>query len=120
MRQQRSVMAFVPRSTIHIHYNPWRILGVKNIYSRGDERFKFGNKARKYKKLNNIDKTRIQKYLTNKKLGIESKSGKQASCADTYLTRRKTKQGNRNWCEENKLKKLIVLNYTERGKQQDL
>ena len=56
----------------------------------------------------------------NKKLGIEFKCGKQASCADTYLTRRKTKQGNRNWCEENKLKKLIVLNYTERGKQQDL
>ena len=57
---------------------------------------------------------------TNKKLGIELKSGKQAPCADTYLKRRKTKQGNRNWCEENKLKKLIVLNCTERGKQQDL
>merc|ERR1712082_279636 len=43
----------------------------------------------------------------NKKLGIEFKSGKQASCAETNLTRRKTKQGNRNCCEENKLKKLI-------------
>ena len=121
MRQQRSVMAFyVPRSTVHIHYNPWRLLGVKNNYYKGNEIIKFGNEAIKYKKLKNIDKTKIQKYLTNKKLGIEFKSGKQASCADTYLTRRKTKQGNRNWCEENKLKKLIVLNYTERGKQQDL
>ena len=119
MRQQRSVSALVPCSTVHIHYNPWTILGVKNIYFRGDELFKFGNKARKYKKLNNIDKTKIQKYLTNKKLGIELKSGKQASCADTYLTKGNTKQRNTNWCEENKLKKLIVLNYTERGKQQE-
>ena len=28
MRQQRSVTAFVPRSTVHTHCNPWRILGV--------------------------------------------------------------------------------------------
>ena len=124
MRQQRSVMALVPRSTVHTHCNPWRILGVKNIYFRGDEIFKFENQALKHNKSNNIktDKTKIQKCLikTHKKLVIEFKSGKQASCADTYLTKGKTKQGNRNWCEENKLKKLIVLNYTERGKQQEL
>ncbi len=116
MRQQRSDSVFAPRSTVHIHYNPWRILGLKNIYFGGDEIFNFGNKARKYKKLNNIDKTKIQKYLTNKKLGIEFKSGKQASCADTYLTKGNTMQRTTNWCEENKLKKLIVLNFTERGK----
>ena len=120
MRQQRSVMAFyVPRSTVHIHYNPWRLLGVKNNYYKGNEIIKFGNEAIKYKN-RNIDETKIHKYLTNKKLGIEFKSGKQALCADTYLIKRKTKQGNRNWCEDKKLKKLIVLNYTERGKQQDL
>ena len=28
MRQQRSVTALVPRSTVHTHCNPWRILGV--------------------------------------------------------------------------------------------
>ena len=67
VRQQRSVMAFhMPRSTVHIHYNPWRILGLKNINFGGDEIFKFGNEAIKYKKLKNIDKTKIQKYLTNK------------------------------------------------------
>merc|ERR1711867_245146 len=94
MRQQRSVMAFVPRSTVHIHYNPWRILGVKNIYFRGDEIFKFENKAMKHKKQNNIEtnKTKIEKYLTDRKLGIEFKSGKQASCAHTYLTKGNTKQ----------------------------
>ena len=112
----------MPRSTIHIHYNPWRLLGVKNNYYKRDKILKFEKKAMKHKKQNNIEtnKTKIEKYLTNRELGIECKSGKQAPCADTYLTRRKTKQGNRNWCEENKLKKLIVLNYTERGKQQDL
>ena len=85
-----------------------------------DEIFNFGNKARNIKKLNNIDKTKLQKYLTNTKLGIKFKSGKQASCADTYLTKGNTKQRTIDWCEENKLKKLIVLNYTERGKKQEL
>ena len=76
----------------------------------------------KRKKQNNKEtyKTKIEKYLTNRELGIEFKSGKQALCADIYLIKRKTKQGNRNWCKGKKLKKLIVLNYTERGKQQDL
>ncbi len=78
MRQQRSVTAFEPRSTIHIHYNPWRILGVKNIYFRGDEIFTLEVLVRKHKKQNNIEtnKTKIQKYLINRKLGIEFKSGK--------------------------------------------
>ena len=81
----------------------------------GNEKFNFGNKARNIKKLNNIEK-----YLTNTKQRIKFKSGKQALRADTYLTKEKTKQGNTNWCEENKLKKLIVLNYTEREKKQEL
>ena len=97
----------------------WKSLGIIKTYDKGNEIIKFGNEAIKYKN-RNIDETKIHKYLTNKKLGIEFKSGKQALCADTYLIKRKTKQGNRNWCEDKKLKKLIVLNYTERGKQQDL
>ena len=113
--QQRSVLALVPRSTVHKHYNSGRIFGLKEINFEGNEKFNFGNKARNIKKLNNIEK-----YLTNTKLGIKFKSGKQASCANTYFTKGKTKQGNTNWYEENKLKKLIVLNYTERGKQQEL
>ena len=76
----------------------------------------------KNKKQNNIEtyKTKIEKYLTNRELGIEFKSGKQDSCADTYLRKGNTKQRNTNWCKEYRLKKLIVLNYTERGKQQEL
>ena len=154
--QQRSVLALVPRSTVHKHYNPGRIFGLKEINFEGNEKFNFGNKARNIKKLNNIEKyltntklgikfksgkqalcanthltkaskarnikklNNIEKYLTNTKQRIKFKSGKQTLRANTYLTQEKTKQGNTNWCEENKLKKLIVLNYTERGKQQKL
>ena len=137
-------MAFcVPHSTIYTQYNTWKLLGVKNNYNKGNETIKFGNleiwkllgaknnyykeneiikfghEAIKYKN-KNIDETRIHKYWMNKKLGIEFTSGKQALHADTYLIKRKIKQGNRSWCEDKNLKKLIVLNYTERGKQQDL
>ena len=34
--------------------------------------------------------------------------------------RENTKEIDINWCEEYKFKKEIVLNYTERGKQQEL
>ena len=98
MRQQRSVMAcYVPRSTVHIHYNPWRLLGVKNNYYKENEILKFGNEAIKYKN-RNIDEVKMQKDWKIKKLA----------------------QGNRNRCKAKKLKKLIVLNYTERGKQQKI
>ena len=144
IRQKRYVMAFyVPRSTVYIHSNTrkllgvennyhkgneiikfgnleiWKLLGVKNNYYKGNEIIKFGNETIKYEN-RNIDETKIHKYWTNKKLGIEFTSGKQALRADTYLIKRKIKQGNRNWCKDKNLKKLIVLNYIERGKQQDL
>ena len=115
-------MAFyVPHSTIYRHSNTgkllevkniyhkgnekikignleiWKLLGVKNIYYKGNEIIKFWNEAIKYKN-RNIDETKIHKDWKIKKLA----------------------QGNRNRCEGKKLKKLIVLNYTERGKQQDL
>ena len=137
-------MAFyVPKSTIYIHSNTrkllevknlyhkgneiikfrnleiWKLLGVKNTYYKGNEIIKFGNEAIKYKN-RNIDETKIHNYWTIKKLGIEVTSGKQALYTDTYLIKRNIAQGNRNWCKGKKLKKLVVLNYTERGKQQDL
>ena len=135
-------MAFyVPRSTVYIHSNTgkllgvennyhkgneiikfgnleiWKLLGVKNNYYKGNEIIKFGNEAIKYK---NIDETKIHNDWTIKKLGIGVTTDKQALRADTNLIKRNIAQGNRNWCEGKKLKKLIVLNYTERGKQQDL
>ena len=75
----------------------WKLLGVKNNYYKGNEIIKFGNEAIKYKN-RNIDETKIHNDWKIKKLA----------------------QGNRNRCEGKKLKKLIVLNYTERGKRQKI
>ena len=50
-------------------------------------------------------------------LRIEYNIGKLAPCADAYLRRETAKERNMNWCEEYGLKKIILLNYTERGKQ---
>ena len=50
-------------------------------------------------------------------LKIEFNKGKLAPCADTYLRREAAKERNMNWSEEYGLKKIILLNYTERGKQ---
>ena len=49
-------------------------------------------------------------------LRIEFDKGKLASCADTYLRREIDKERNMNWSEEYRLKKIMLLNYTERGK----
>ena len=112
-------MAFyVPKFTIYIHSNTrriievknlyhkgkeiikfrnleiWKLLDIKNTYYKGNETIKFGNEALKY----NIDEVRRHKDWKIKKLA----------------------QGNRNRCNAKKLKKLIVLNYTERGKRQKI
>ncbi len=111
----------MPKSTIYIHSNTKRILevknlyhqgneiikfrnleigklyGIKNIYQKGNEIIKFGNEGIKYKN-RNINEVKIHKDWKIKKLA----------------------QGNRNRCEAKKLKKLIVLNYTERGKRQKI
>ena len=50
-------------------------------------------------------------------LRIEFDKGKLASCADAYLRKETDKERNMNWSEENGMKKIMLLNYTERGKQ---
>ena len=93
----------------------------KSIYFREDEIFTLEVPVRKHRKPNNVkaDSTKIQKCFIkkNKKLVIEFKRDKQAPCADTYLTKETTKERTIDWCEEYKLNKIILLNYTERGKQ---
>ena len=49
-------------------------------------------------------------------LRIEFDKGKLASCADAYLRKETDKERNMNWSEEYGLKKIMLLNYTERGK----
>ena len=75
----------------------WKLLDIKNIYHKRNEIIKFGSEAIKYKN-RNINEAKIHKDWKLKKLI----------------------QGNRNRCEAKKLKKLIVLNYTERGKRQKI
>ena len=112
-------MAFyVPKFTIYIHSNTkrilevkhlyhqdneiiklrnlkiWKLLDIKNIYHKRNEIIKFGSEAIKYKNIN-TNETKTHKDWEIKKLIQE----------------------NRNRC---KSKKLIVLNYTERGKQQKI
>ena len=113
MRQQRSDSVLVPRSTVHKHCNPWRILGVSSIYFRKDKILKFEIPIVKQKTTNNVrdDRTKIQKgfFMKDKKLLRE--------CADTYPIKETTKERTIDWCEEYKLNRLILLNYTERGKK---
>ena len=59
----------------------------------------------------------IQKEYVKEYRKIEFNKGKQAPCADTYLMREAAKERNINWCEEYKLNKIKLVNYTERGKQ---
>ena len=63
MRQQRSDSVFAPRSTVHTHCNPWRILGVSSNYFRKDEIFKFEIPIVKQKTPYNVidDRKKIQK-----------------------------------------------------------
>ena len=63
------------------------------------------------------DEPRVNGRTGLEELKIEFNKGKQAPCADTYLRRETAKERNMNRCEEYGLKKIILLNYTERGKQ---
>ena len=70
-------------------------------------------------KIITAERTKTQKGFIKKdrELKMESKKGKKAPCADTYIKRGIAKERKINWCAEYKLNKVILLNYTERGKQ---
>ena len=93
----------------------------KSVYFMDYEIFTLEVPVRKHGKpeIVKADSTEIQKDCIKKdrELEIESNRGKQAPCADTYLMRETAKERNINWCEEYKLNKIILVNYTERGKQ---
>merc|ERR1712120_49941 len=75
----------------------WKLIDIKNIYHTMDETLEIGIKAVKNEN-RNISETKTHKIWNIKKLV----------------------QGTRNRCEAKKWTKLIVLNYTERGKQQKI
>ena len=75
----------------------WKLIDIKNIYHTMDEILEIGIKAVKNEN-RNISEAKTHKIWNIKKLV----------------------QGTRNRCEAKKWTKLIVLNYTERGKRQQI
>ena len=112
-------MAFyVPKSTIYILSNTKRILEVKNLYHQDNEKIKFRNlKIWKLLDIKNIYHKRNEII----KLGSEAIKYKNRNINEAKIQKdwkiKRLIQGYRNRCEA---KKLIVLNYTEQGKQQKI
>ena len=73
----------------------WKLIDIKNIFYTTNEIIEIRTKTEKYKK-RNISEAKIHKEWKIKKLV----------------------KGTRNQCKAKKLTKLIILNYTERGKRQ--
>ena len=73
----------------------WKLIDIKNNYYTMDEIIEIGTKTVKYENRNKSE-AKIHKVWKIKKLV----------------------QGTRNRCKAKKLTKLIILNYTERGKRQ--
>merc|ERR1712240_851593 len=93
----------------------------KSIFSMNYEMFTLQVPIRKHGKPEiviassaEVQKDSVKEY---RKLKIEFNKGKQTPCADTYLLRETAKERNINWCEEYGLNKIILMNYSERGKQ---
>ena len=93
----------------------------KSIFFMNYEMFTSQVRARKHGKPEiviagsaEVQKDCVKEY---RELKIEFNKGKQAPCADTYLMKETDKERNMNRCEEYRLNKIILLNYTERGKQ---
>ena len=86
-----------PRSSKYRNLQIWKLLDIKNIYLTMDKILEIGIKAVKNEN-RNISEAKTHKIWNIKKLV----------------------QGTRNRCEAKKWTKLIVLNYTERGKQQKI
>ena len=111
MIQKGTDPVFVPRPDVHTHCNPWRILRVSKNYFKKEEIFTLEIPTRKYRK----PKLRENYFKKDEIFTLEIPTRKYRK----LKLRENVKERNTNWCEENKLKKLIVLNYTERGKQQE-
>merc|ERR1712240_21392 len=93
----------------------------KSIFSINYEMFTLQVPIRKHRKpeIVRAGSAEVQKDCVKEygELKIEFNKGKQAPCADTYFMRETAKERNINWCEKYKLKKITLVNYTERGKQ---
>ena len=108
MIQKWSDLVFVPRPAVHKHCNPWRIFRVDSKYLRKDEILTL--EIPKYRKL----KMRENYFKKEEIFTLQIPTRKYRK----PQMRENTKETETNWCED-KFKKEMVLNYTERGKQQE-
>ena len=97
--QKGSDLVFTPRPTVYKHCNPWRIFKVDSKYLRKEKLFTFENPIMQVNNIKEI-RTKLRKYFLMRE----------------KILLRKFKKRKLDWCEEYKLNRIILLNYTERGK----
>ena len=113
MRRQRSALVLALRSNVHTHRSPWRILGMSNNYFREDGIVKYEISIKKQKTTNITGNERMKiqnNFVMKEKILLRDYENK-------YPTKETNKERTINWCEESKLNRLTLLNYTERGKK---
>ena len=118
IRKKKYITAFhTPNNTIYVHKNTKRILATENPYHQDTNRFR-NLKIWKLFDIKTIYQRRNEKIIYK----IEAIEEKTRNIIKTRIQKdkqsKKLFQGNRNQCEAKKMKKLIVLNYTERGKRE--
>ena len=99
MIQKGSDLVFAPRPAVHKHCNPWRIFKVDSKYLRKEKLFTFEKPTMQVNNIIEI-RTKLRKYFLMRE----------------KILLRKFKKRKLDWCEEYKLNRIILLNYTERGK----
>ena len=99
MIQKGSDLVFAPCPAVHKHCNPWRIFKVDSKYLRKEKLFTFENPTMQINNIKEI-RTKLQKYFLIRE----------------EILLRTIKKRKLDWCEEYKLNRIILLNYTERGK----
>ena len=97
--QKGSDLVFAPRPTVHKHCNPWRIFKGDSKYLSKEKLFTLVIPTLQISNIKEIRK-KLQKYFLTRE----------------EILSRKIKKRKLDWCEEYKLNRIILLNYTERGK----
>ena len=97
--QNGSDLVFALRPTVYKHCNPWRIFKVDSKYISKEKLFTLEIPTMQINKIKEIRK-KLQKYFL----------------AREEILLRKIKKRRLDWCEEYKLNRILLLNYTERGK----
>ena len=97
--QKGSDLVLAPRPIVYKHCNPWRIFNVDSKNLSKEQLFTLEILTMQISNIKEIRK-KLQKYFL----------------AREEILLRKIKKRRLDWCEEYKLNRILLLNYTERGK----